>query len=144
MHILVKPSFTDVLALLDQCHLPTADLTHEKLALFFGVRDATLYGVIGLEVHDNCGLLRSMAVAETHRGQGIAKQLIATIENLAHEKHLHSLFLLTTTASTYFKKHGYEEIVRSEVPEAIQLSTEFSSVCPKSAIVMKKVLKYFK
>jgi len=138
MKIFSQPQFADVVSLLNKCNLPTSDITPEKLVLFFGVGEPDLDGVIGLEVHEGCGLIRSLAVDEDCRNQGIAKNLLSIIEAKAREKEIHSLFLLTTTAPSYFKKHGYSEVSRDDIPEAIKKTSEFSSVCPKSAIVMEK------
>lgn len=140
MNIYSQPKLADVLSLLNKCDLPTSDITPEKLALFFGSGEPILRGVIGLEVHGDCGLMRSLAVDETFRNQGLAAKLLSIIETKAQEKQLHSLFLLTTTAPAYFQNHGYSEVSRDEVPEEIKKTSEFSSVCPKSAIVMKKLI----
>jgi amino-acid N-acetyltransferase len=50
------------------------------------------------------------------------------------------LYLLTETASEYFEAKGYERISREDAPAALSASSEFSHVCPVSAIVMKKPL----
>ncbi len=51
---------------------------------------------------------------------------------------MNCLYLLTTTAKDFFNKEGYIVVNRDEVPEPIKNSSEFSSVCPSTAIVMKK------
>jgi amino-acid N-acetyltransferase len=48
--------------------------------------------------------------------------------------------LLTETAPGYFETKGYQQITRADVPEEVQQSSEFSHVCPQSAIVMKKII----
>ena len=48
------------------------------------------------------------------------------------------MFLLTTTAESYFGKRGYSTTSREAVPEAIRNTKEFASVCPSSAVVMVK------
>ena len=139
MQITTKPDFDEVVTLLKQCELPTADLTPEKLEYFYSVSDVSkLIAVIGLEVHGNYGLLRSLAVEPSLRNQGIAKKLLSQIEQIATEHQLSDLFLLTTTAPVYFSKNGYAETARDKVPDEIKSTSEFASVCPKSAIVMRK------
>ena len=51
------------------------------------------------------------------------------------------MYMFTETAPQYFERKGYEKISRDSVPKSIHASSEFSSVCPVSAIVMKKSLK---
>jgi amino-acid N-acetyltransferase len=77
-------------------------------------------------------------VKPAFRNQNIAGKLIAQIETLAGSKDLKTIFLLTETAPEYFARKGYEKITRNDVPAEIQQSSEFSHVCPQSAIVMKK------
>lgn len=143
MQVTNNPDFEQVTVLLKQCDLPTQDITREKLAHFYAIADPSgLVGVIGLELHGDFGLLRSLAVDPDFRNQGIAKVLLSAIEQTAREQHLLSLFLLTTTAPLYFRQQGYDEISRHTVPEAIKSTSEFASICPASAIVMCKVLEW--
>jgi len=51
------------------------------------------------------------------------------------------LYLLTTTAESFFQNFGYRTVERSLVPDLIQETVEFSSLCPDDATVMKKDLK---
>jgi amino-acid N-acetyltransferase len=84
--------------------------------------------------------LRSLAVAETYRSKGIGGKLVEYIEKFAKQNAVKELILLTTTASGYFSKKAYRTIERNNVPEEIKKSSEFSSTCPSSAVIMKKVL----
>ncbi len=58
------------------------------------------------------------------------------------KKEIKKLFLLTNTASDFFKKIGFNQINRSEADPLIQPKEEFSYLCPYSAIVMVKDLSY--
>jgi len=97
-------------------------------------------GIAGFEVYSPYGLLRSVAVKPSHRNKNIAGALVHSIEAAAKAKGLTEMYLLTETASGYFAKKGYGAVSREEVPEAIKQSSEFSHVCPVSAVVMKKAL----
>lgn len=99
-----------------------------------------LLGVIGLEEYNNCGLLRSMVVSKEFRNKKVASLLVQGLERYAATLDIDYMYLLTETAQEYFEKKGYEIITRDEVPTAIQTSSEFSRVCPVTAIVMKKQL----
>lgn len=129
-----------IISLLQNEKLPVKDLP-DILSYFLVARDNDkVVGVIGLEQYENYGLLRSMAVDTSHRNQSIATQLVKRLENLCTEKNISCIYLLTETAADFFRKKNYETIKREEVPEAIKASSEFSSVCPVSATVMRKML----
>lgn len=128
----------DIITLLSSEKLPAGDLPATLENFLMAVQDDELIGVIGLEIYSNYGLLRSLVVKPAFRNQNIAGKLIAQIETLAGSKDLKTIFLLTETATDYFARKGYEKISRNDVPEEVQQSSEFSHVCPQSAIVMKK------
>ena len=81
--------------LLDRCGLPSQDVA-EHLPHFILAKDqAQLAGVIGLEPLASVGLLRSLAVAEAFRGQGLGYQLYQRLVRQAHQQGINSLYLLT-------------------------------------------------
>lgn len=129
-----------IITLLAAQQLPVADLPLE-LDDFIVMKDRDeIIGVSGLETYGNYGLLRSMAVAPTHRNRGIADNLLTQIENMAASKKLTAIYLLTETAVGYFSRKEYQLTNRDTVPAEVQQSTEFSHVCPVSAVVMKKTI----
>jgi amino-acid N-acetyltransferase len=93
-------------------------------------------GCAALEVYADSALLRSVAVDETARGQGIGQRLVRAALDLAHERGVRSAYLLTTTAEQFFPRFGFQRIDRREVPVDVQQSVEFRSACPASAAVM--------
>jgi amino-acid N-acetyltransferase len=133
--------FADVTALLAASDLPYEDLTLAHLAHFQTVRqEGRLLGVGGLEVYGASGLLRSLAVREEARGEGLGDLLVAGLERAAVERGLSALYLLTTTAAPFFAARGYAPVDRSAVPDAVRRSAEFASICPASAACMVKAL----
>jgi amino-acid N-acetyltransferase len=129
-----------VIDLLATEKLPTDDLPQTLESFVIALQDEEVIGVAGIEIYDGYGLLRSVAVSAAYRGKGIANQLLDHVEMLAAAKSLREIYLLTETAPEYFSKKGYQKITRAQVPAEVQQSTEFSHVCPQSAIVMKKIL----
>ena len=129
-----------VIALLIAEKLPVDDLPKKLDNFVVALDDEHLVGVAGLEIYGAYGLLRSVAVDKAYRGKGIADRILKQTEALAEAKQLKAIFLLTETAADYFLRKGYQTISRAEVPAEVQESTEFSHVCPVSAIVMKKNL----
>lgn len=118
--------------------LPVADLPETLDNFIVAIQDGALVGVGGIEVYGNYGLLRSLAVHPEHRCAGIAGKLLARLDHISKQNCLSELYLLTETAPTYFEQKNYSKITRDEVPAEVQRSSEFSHVCPVSAIVMKK------
>jgi amino-acid N-acetyltransferase len=127
-----------IIRLLSAENLPVGDLPKHLENFIVAMEDNEVIGVIGLEEYGNYGLLRSLTVSLSFRDFGIAGKLIEQIEYLACSKGLTNIYLLTETASAYFTKKGYTKITRFDVPDEVQQSSEFSHVCPQSAIVMTK------
>ena len=93
-----------------------------------------------MEIYGQSALLRSVAVQPSDRNKGVGEKLLHRIEDLARSRGINAIYLLTETASGYFIKKNYQQITRNKVPDDVLGSTEFSFVCPQSAIVMKKIL----
>lgn len=126
----------EVLALLQASGLPIAGVAEHIQGFVLALEDGELVGCAGLEVHGQAGLLRSVAVEESHRSQGLGARLTQGIIELARTKNLQSLSLLTTTAQTYFPRFGFEPIARGDLPAELAASEEFKGACPDTAIAM--------
>lgn len=134
-------ALNDIQQLLSTLDLPYSDLTPSDLEHFFVCRDGDeVVGLVGVELYGRVGLLRSLAVRPAYRDRGIGRRLTEQIEQHARQRGVEDIYLLTTTASDYFDRHGYETVRRDRLPEAIQSTEEASRLCPSSATCMKKVL----
>ena len=139
MHIICNPPEVAVKQLLLEAQLPIEDITPAHFEHFFGAWSGQcLEGVIGLQPYGSFALLRSLAVRVVRRGSGLGSELISAAERYALQKGVRSIFLLTTTAKSYFEKHGYTQIARDSVPLVIRTTSQFSSICPTSATAMRK------
>lgn len=105
-----------------------------------GSTDAELVGIGGVETRGSNGLLRSVVVTDPNRGQGYGMVLCDALEGRARADGVETLYLLTTTASAFFRRRGYESVARERVPSGIRQTTEFADLCPSSATCMKKDL----
>lgn len=133
--------YSAIVRLLADAALPSADLTPEHLEHFLVLRDGdALAGVVGMEVAEDAGLLRSLAVPEARRGGGLAMRLVDALEERARASGIHTLYLLTTTAEGFFARRGYARTDRAAVPGAIAATPEFRGICPASAACMAKAL----
>lgn len=125
-----------ILDLLSQHGLPHAGLA-DHLGTALIARDGeAVVGSAALECYEDVALLRSMAVATTRRGQGLGQLLTSTALDRARQRGIHQIYLLTTTAESFFPRFGFSRITRDVVAPAVQVSAEFTGACPSSAIVM--------
>ena len=130
---------SEAIQLLQKANLPFEDI-NDHVSFYALTEKETIIGTIGLEYDETTALLRSLSVELTERGKGHGENLVQFIEKEAQAKGIQTIYLLTTTAANFFGKRGYATISRAEVPAFIQQTSEFRSVCPSSAIVMKKQL----
>jgi len=113
----------------------------EDLRNFLVVKDGReIIGCAGLEIHGRTGLLRSVAVRKERQGQGLGMTLISRIFNLARNKHIKKLYLLTVDSSQFFSRFGFERIERNKVDPVIQQAEMFTHCCPCSSVAMVKDL----
>jgi len=145
MTLPVRPAgHSDIAAirvLLSAAALPTADLdTAPALRFWVAVDGQLIAGAIGLECYGTAGLLRSLAVAPSHRNRGLGAALVETLEREARADGATLLVLLTETAEPFFGRLGYRATERAQVPVEIKRSAEFASLCPASAVCMSKPL----
>ena len=131
----------EIIDLLRSNNLPWEDLPASLNDFYAMVDEGKIVGLIGMERYAHYGLLRSMVVHPDYRNRLIADKLVQALEQKAAISGITAMYLLTETAEQYFSKRNYQVITRSEVPQALFQSSEFSHVCPVSATVMKKDLE---
>lgn len=137
---LIEPG-PQALALLERVGLPTDDL-HDPVprAMHALWDDEQLLGVVAVELHATCGLLRSLAVAPEQRLAGVGSALVAHAEQDAARAGVRDLYLLTTSAEALFVRLGYTRIAREHAPPQIAATRQFNDLCPDSAVFMHKTL----
>ena len=141
MQIFRHPPESRSREMLAECGLPTSDLESRDFDNFLGCgTPESPKGVVGLEILGSVALLRSLAVAKETRGLGCGKALGAEAENYAKDKGARELYSLTTTAESFFARHGYSRVERNAAPEQIKHTSEFSALCPDRAAFMVKKL----
>jgi amino-acid N-acetyltransferase len=136
-----RPERGGAIRLLEASQLPTSDLTDAHMADFFYCGSARApVGLVGVEFQGSDALLRSLAVASDRRGSGLGSALVEKAESHARTRAARSIFVLTTTAESFFKSRGYVPADRATAPEAIRRSREFGDLCPSSAAFLVKHL----
>jgi amino-acid N-acetyltransferase len=129
-----------VQALLERARLPVDGLaSHLDSALVARDGDRVVASA-AIEIYSDGGLLRSVAVDDAHRGTGLGQRFTAAAIDEARRGSLPALYLLTTTAETFFPRFGFERIERGEVPVSLHASVQFRECCPATAIVMRRWL----
>lgn len=132
-----RPADITIIAkLLQENGLPSDDISEKLDCLVLALQHDLLAGIGGLEVHGEYGLLRSIVTTERFRGLGFGKRLVEHLLGLARERGIDRVYLLTTTADTYFAKLGFEPADRNAAPAEIQATSEFATLCPADASCM--------
>ncbi len=127
--------------LLSQCGLYTTDISEKKLINFLVARwGGEIIGTIGIEIVSDNALVRSLAISDKFRGQGVGKNLSTTIEGYARSKGVKNLYLITTTAEIFFAGRGYTLIPQQSAPENVKNLDEFQRFTAKTAVCMYKKL----
>jgi amino-acid N-acetyltransferase len=127
-------------ALLERCGLPTSDLEAARPEFAVIREDGRVIAAGALQRFGSSALLRSVVVAPDRRGSGLGQAVVSELERMARGSQVICLVLLTQTAAEFFARQGYRVIERSTVPEGMQGSEEFRSLCPSSATCMAKRL----
>ena len=136
----VAGDLPQILDLLKRQSLPLDGLADHAATTVVAREEGRVVGSAAIEMYRDGGLLRSVAVDDELKGQGLGRALTERAIDLAREAGLGTLYLLTTTAEGYFPKLGFETARREDVPAGVRSSVEFTSACPASAVVMRKKL----
>ena len=125
-----------ILALLQKSGLPQDGLSDHVTTTLVAREDHAIVGSAALELYGTVALLRSVAVADQLRGQGLGQQLTKEALKLAEQHGVTLVYLLTETASGFFPRFGFRPIPRSEAAPAVHASTEWTTACPDTAQAM--------
>ena len=114
------------------------DGAQEHLAQFVvGEAGDKLVCAGGLELYGADALLRSLVVDAGSRGKGWAQKILARLMQQALQLDVTDVYLLTTTAETYFLRRGFLAVTRDRIPSQLSRSRQFQGACPASAVAMK-------
>ncbi len=125
-----------ILALLEGAALPTDGVEAHLRGFVVAEAGRRVIGVAGLERYGDAALLRSVAVADSARGRGLGALLTTRALEPAVIGGARAVYLLTTTAESYFPRLGFGPVAREAVPTSVRESVEFTTACPATAAVM--------
>lgn len=109
----------------------------EHLKGFLVVTDQDgIFGCAGLERYGDTGLLRSVAVAPSERGQGHGQMLVEKLLLKAQEEGVRTVVVLAHQTEDFFRKFEFEQIRFDRLPAALKDSVEFKFASPDSTTAM--------
>ena len=134
------PDAIDLVAALHRAELPIEDLGGANKHFFsYATPDARRAGYAGFELPgDHHALLRSLVVPPTRRGEGLGRTIVPLALRAAHDAGARTAWLLTETAERTFAELGFEAVDRDEAPEAVRSTAEFATLCPDTAVLMRR------
>lgn len=135
-----KADLGSIKELLKSYHLPVEDIDTSEISFSLIKEGTEVLACAGVERFNEFGLLRSVAVKAELKGKGIGSELINAVLVQSKSQGIKTMYLLTETAESFFRKKGFTKKDRSEAPENIKQSIEFAELCPASAVLMKKIL----
>lgn len=142
--VVISPALaTDVEAikrLLTANALPLAGVDDHWKTFIVARKGGEIVACGGAEAYQTVALLRSIAVAESQRGQGLGRRIVRQLLDRLASRGLREFYLLTTTAEEYFAKRGFKPIDRDEVHPQLLSSREFQDACPDSAVCMRLLM----
>lgn len=125
-------------ALLKEAQLPFDDVGEHVGNFIVAEIDNAIVGTVGLQIYAKIALLRSLVVVPSHRNKGVGRILYDRIVAYARLQGVKKLYLLTTTAEMIFRRLGFVDVDRDELPPEIRKTDEVMKLCPETAVCMAK------
>jgi AhpD family alkylhydroperoxidase len=111
--------------LLEGADLPSEGL--ERTEGWVAEENGRLVGHVALERTVDAAVLRSLAVAPSAQGRGLARRLMDLAETAAGHR---TLLLKTSTIASWVERRGYFRAKPDQIPESVRSTTEFEgSLC---------------
>lgn len=126
--------------LLREARLPVADVAEHLGSFQVGEEAGVLLATGGLEIHGQDALLRSVAVTAARRRQGLGRALVQVLLEDAARREIREVWLLTEGAAGFFGTLGFQPAERTAAPRALRASRQFTTLCPESALLMRRPL----
>lgn len=141
MRLVELTDMGELAAALRASGLPTEDVGRAD-QIFWRVSDNAGRGLgfAGLEGEGSDRLLRSVVIDPSARGRGHGRALVDAIIREAAIRGVANLWLLTLDAAPFFAKAGFAPVARDLAPSGVASTAEFKSLCPASAVCMRRRL----
>ena len=106
---------------------------------FLVLEHSGIAAVVGMEILENAGLLRSLAVRRSDRKKRFGMRMTVAIVDQAREQGVQTVFLLTETAERFFERAGFTAARRENIPAPLMRSSALDKVCPQGSVVMRQI-----
>lgn len=126
----------ELAAALTEAGLRSHDLAEPGRSFYRVAGGSEAFGYSGLEVYGPEALLRS--VVSPTKGRGTGRRVVEATLHEAKRLGIERVWLLTETAEGFFERLGFARADRTTAPAAIAATEQFSSLCPASAVFMKR------
>lgn len=123
-------------ALMHSCRLPEGDIGEHLATFVVGEHGGAIVSSGGFQVLGTAAMLRSLAVGARWSGRGWGRRTLRRLLSHARALGLGHVYLLTTTASGFFARQGFQPVVRDLAPPLVRGTRQFTHLCPASAILM--------
>lgn len=135
----IAGSDTGFITALQEAGLPTDDLTEPGRSFFaYDMVTGERVGYGGFECMGRDVLVRSLVVLPHVRQRGLGGGMLALLLRRAFDKGGREAWLLTSTASPFFERAGFNQVERSSAPPAILATRQAVSLCPASAALFRR------
>ena len=129
----IKPAETvqveEIQNLLKNSGLPFEDINKHLKDFLCLMNNEEIIAVGGMEIYDDVALLRSLAVVEGKRNQGLGQLVYSALIEHAKSKNIKQIYLLTETAEKFFLKNGFTKVERNIIPDKIKNTHEYKVLC---------------
>ncbi len=93
----IKQDLEEVLTLLKLVDLPVEGVKEHFNDFFVVKNKKTIVGCVGMEIYENVGLLRSVAINPSFQSKGIGQEMVIKMEAYSLEKRIQTIYLLNWT-----------------------------------------------
>jgi GNAT superfamily N-acetyltransferase len=122
--------------------LPSDDILLPGRTLYrFSTASGETVGYGGLELYGSAALLRSIVVLPSQRGHGYGRSIVEHLTTQAAAAGVLDIYLLTTSARSFFEQAGFAVADRATAPATILGTTQAAGLCPASAPLLIKRLR---
>lgn len=121
--------------------LPVDDLQRPGRRFFRFASAGTVVGYGGFELYGHDALLRSIVVLPEARGRGMGAAIVERLVAEVAAAGATRAYLITTTATAFFERHGFRAIDRSAAPPAILATAQAAEICSTTAPLLMRTLE---
>ncbi|MDD3672313.1 MAG: GNAT family N-acetyltransferase [Synergistaceae bacterium] len=137
IHSATENDMTYIFSLLKATDLTTVGIENDPSCFYVCTEETKPVGCFGIVHSSNGAMLRSFAVEPGKQSRGIGRFMAMWSLEHARKNKILPLYLLTETAHMFFRKFGFVEVTRKDIPDVIMDATALGEYCPCTSICMR-------